>query len=78
MQQISTFIEKYLSTIHIPKTLMWTDIAEIFIISFVVYLFAAIPVMQSAYILLPIGIVLTVGTLFVIKALTKKPSANNQ
>ncbi|MBE5881096.1 MAG: TIGR00159 family protein [Lachnospiraceae bacterium] len=37
MQQISTFIEKYLSTIHIPKTLMWTDIAEIFIISFVVY-----------------------------------------
>lgn len=37
MQQISTFIEKYLSTMHIPKTLMWTDIAEIFIISFVVY-----------------------------------------
>lgn len=37
MQQISTFIERYLSTMHIPKTLMWTDIAEIFIISFVVY-----------------------------------------
>lgn len=37
MQQINTFIEKYLSTMHIPKTLMWTDIAEIFIISFVVY-----------------------------------------
>ena len=37
MQQISTFIEKYLSTMHIPKTLMWTDVAEIFIISFVVY-----------------------------------------
>jgi len=37
MQQISTFIDKYLSTLHIPKTLMWTDIAEIIIISFVVY-----------------------------------------
>jgi diadenylate cyclase len=37
MQQINTFIEKYLSTMHVPKTLMWTDIAEIFIISFVVY-----------------------------------------
>lgn len=37
MQQITTFIDKYLSTMHIPKTLMWTDIAEIFIISFVVY-----------------------------------------
>jgi len=37
MQQISIFIEKYLSTMHVPKTLMWTDIAEIFIISFVVY-----------------------------------------
>lgn len=37
MQQINTFIDKYLSTLHIPKTLMWTDIAEIIIISFVVY-----------------------------------------
>ncbi len=37
MQQISTYIDKYLSTLHIPKTLMWTDIAEIIIISFVVY-----------------------------------------
>ncbi len=37
MQQISIFVEKYLSTMHIPKTLMWTDIAEIIIISFVVY-----------------------------------------
>ncbi len=37
MQQINTFIEKYFSTMHIPKTLMWTDIAEIIIISFVVY-----------------------------------------
>ncbi|MBR5479436.1 MAG: Na+/H+ antiporter NhaC family protein [Clostridia bacterium] len=38
-------------------------------ISFVVYLIAAF--VQSAYVLLPIGIVLTVGTLFVIKMLTK-------
>ncbi len=39
-------------------------------ISFVVYLIAAF--VQSAYILLPIGIVLTIGTLFVIKAITNK------
>ncbi len=39
-------------------------------ISFVVYLLAAW--IQNAFILLPIGIVLTVGTLFVIKAVTKK------
>lgn len=37
MQQINTFVEKYLSTVHVPKTLMWTDIAEIIIISFLVY-----------------------------------------
>ena len=39
------------------------------LISFVVYVLAAF--IQSAYILLPIGIVLTIGTLFVIKAVTK-------
>ena len=39
------------------------------LISFVVYVIAAF--VQSAYILLPIGIVLTIGTLFVIKAITK-------
>ena len=39
-------------------------------ISFVVYVIAAF--VQNAYILLPIGIILTVGTLFVIKAMTKK------
>ncbi len=39
------------------------------IISFVVYVIAAF--VQNAFILLPIGIVLTVGTLFVIKAFTK-------
>lgn len=37
MQQISTFIDKYLSSVHIPKTFMWTDVAEIIIISFLVY-----------------------------------------
>lgn len=37
MQQINQFVEKYLSTVHIPKTLVWTDIAEIIIISFLVY-----------------------------------------
>lgn len=37
MQQISAFIDKYLSTVHIPKTFMWTDIAEIIIIAFLVY-----------------------------------------
>lgn len=38
-------------------------------LSFVMYLVAAF--VQSAYILLPIGVVLTVGTLFVIKQITK-------
>lgn len=40
------------------------------LISFVVYVVAAF--IQSAYILLPLGIILTVGTLFVIKAVTNK------
>ncbi|MBR5151909.1 MAG: Na+/H+ antiporter NhaC family protein [Clostridia bacterium] len=39
------------------------------LISFVVYLLAAF--VQNAYILLPIGIILTIGTLFVIKQVTK-------
>ena len=39
------------------------------IISFVMYLLAAF--IQNAYILLPIGVVITIATLFVIKALTK-------
>jgi Na+/H+ antiporter NhaC len=38
-------------------------------ISFVVYVIAAF--VQNAFILLPIGIALTIGTLFVIKAITK-------
>ena len=42
-------------------------------ISFVMFLFAGfVPV---AWIALPVGIVLTVGTLFVIKAITKKKAA---
>ena len=40
------------------------------LISFVVYLLAAF--IQNAWVLLPVGIVLTVVTLFVIKAVTKK------
>ena len=36
MQQINVLIEKYLSKLHMP-TLHWTDVAEIFIIAFVVY-----------------------------------------
>ena len=37
MRQIYFFIDKYLSTVHIPKTFVWTDIAEIIIIAFLVY-----------------------------------------
>ncbi len=40
-------------------------------ISFVVYLLAAFEPLQKAYILLPIGIALTIGTLFFIKVLSK-------
>lgn len=42
-------------------------------VSFVMYLLAAF--IQSAYVLLPVGIVLMIATLFVIKAVTKKPIA---
>ena len=43
------------------------------LISFVVYVIAAF--VQNAWILLPIGIILTLGTLFVIKAITKNKQA---
>lgn len=33
----SGFVEEYLTTLHIPKNIMWTDIVEIIIISFLVY-----------------------------------------
>lgn len=31
------FVDEYLTTLHIPKNIMWTDIVEIIIISFLVY-----------------------------------------
>ena len=43
------------------------------LISFVVYVLAAF--IQNAWILLPVGIILTIGTLFVIKAVTKNKQA---
>ncbi len=52
---------------HVSTQLPYT--ITVAAISFVVYLLAA--VVQSAYVLLPIGIILTIATLFVIKAITK-------
>ena len=37
METISAFINKYLTTIHFPTRIVWTDIVEIIIISFLVY-----------------------------------------
>lgn len=37
MEQINSFINKYLTTLHIPMRIVWTDIVEIIIISFLVY-----------------------------------------
>lgn len=37
MEQISAFIDRYLNFIHIPTRIVWTDILEIVIISFLVY-----------------------------------------
>lgn len=34
---LSGFVEEYFASLHIPKTIMWTDIVEIIIISFLVY-----------------------------------------
>lgn len=36
MQQVNILIEKYLSKLHMPS-IVWTDVAEIFIIAFVLY-----------------------------------------
>lgn len=36
MQQVNIFIEKYLSKLHMPS-IIWTDVAEIFIIAFLLY-----------------------------------------
>lgn len=37
MQNIYAFTEKYLANVRFPKSLVWTDVAEIIIISFLVY-----------------------------------------
>ncbi|MDD3369178.1 MAG: diadenylate cyclase CdaA [Lachnospiraceae bacterium] len=37
MQQISNFVDNYLSNLHIPTIIRWTDFVEVIIISFVVY-----------------------------------------
>lgn len=37
MEQFRVYVEKYLSALHIPNNISWTDIVEIFIISFLVY-----------------------------------------
>ena len=37
MEQVNSFINKYLTTLHIPTRIVWTDIVEIIIISFLVY-----------------------------------------
>ena len=37
MEQFQIFADKYLSSLHIPKIIVWTDIVEIVIISFLVY-----------------------------------------
>ena len=37
MEQLKFYVDKYLSALHIPSSISWTDIVEIFIISFLVY-----------------------------------------
>ena len=37
MEQFRFYLEKYLSALHIPNSVRWTDIVEIMIISFLVY-----------------------------------------
>jgi diadenylate cyclase len=37
MEKVNSFINKYLTTLHIPTRIVWTDIVEIIIISFLVY-----------------------------------------
>lgn len=37
MQRIFMFIDKYLTSVHVPKNLVWTDVIEIIIIAFLVY-----------------------------------------
>ena len=42
MEQVNGFINKYLTTLHIPTRIMWTDIVEIIIISFLVSVTAGV------------------------------------
>lgn len=37
MQRIFMFVDKYLTSVHVPKNLVWTDVIEIIIIAFLVY-----------------------------------------
>ncbi|MBO6016240.1 MAG: diadenylate cyclase CdaA [Lachnospiraceae bacterium] len=37
MEAIRTFADRYLMVLHIPKNILWTDVVEIIIISFLVY-----------------------------------------
>ncbi len=37
MEQINSFVNEYLTTLHIPTRIVWTDFVEIIIISFLVY-----------------------------------------
>lgn len=37
MEQLKFYVDKYLSALNIPSSISWTDIVEIFIISFLVY-----------------------------------------
>lgn len=37
METFVSFADRYLTVLHIPKNILWTDVVEIFIISFLVY-----------------------------------------
>jgi len=37
MEAITSFADRYLTVLHIPKNILWTDVVEIIIISFLVY-----------------------------------------
>ena len=37
MEQINSFVNEYLTTLHIPTRIVWTDLVEIVIIAFLVY-----------------------------------------
>ncbi|MBR1693092.1 MAG: diadenylate cyclase CdaA [Lachnospiraceae bacterium] len=37
MESITSFADRYLTVLHLPKNILWTDVVEIVIISFLVY-----------------------------------------